>query len=290
VLVRAEPAVARISRLAGPAWARWSKRLRRFGRAGHAWAGAAVRWVGRRLRPLGVACLRVLGFAERRARAGATRAVRTATRASRVITPDRAICGVIVASAACLLCSQFVDYRAVEVGEPGYAGLPSSASAPTVAARTPVDAHSYVLVGVAVVAGALGVAAARSGRRQLGRVVFVLGLLSVGVVLLIDRPTGLDLGSQSSLFSGASAVLEEGFYAELAAAGGLMLGGMLLVVAPKAAARYHARPCRTRTNLYARAVSGLRRRRRRRASSQDTGARRRSRRRSGVASAPGSPP
>jgi hypothetical protein len=181
-----------------------------------------------------VAGLRALAFADRRARSAGARAARAATRASGVITPERAICGVIVASAACLLCSQFVDYRAVEVGRPGYAGLPSAASAPTVGAETPVDAHSYLLVAVAALAGALGVAAARTGRRRLGRVVFLLGLLSVAVVLLVDRPAGLDAGSQASIFSGAAAVLQAGFYAELAAAGGLMLGGMLLTAAPRA--------------------------------------------------------
>src|SRR4029077_7371130 len=101
---------------------------------------------------------------------------------------------------------------------------------------------------------------------------------------------GLDVGQLSSRFAGASAVLLDGFYAQIAAAAGLMLGGLLLVLAPRAAARYHARPCRTRTNLFARAASGLRRRRRRRASSRAKGARRPSPRRSGVASAPASRP
>jgi hypothetical protein len=207
-----------------------------------------------------------------------------------VITPDRALCGVIVASAACLLASQFVDYRGVQVGGPGYAGLTSSAQAPLVGLETPVDAHSYLLVAVALVAGALGVAAGRSGRRRLGRAVFVLGALAAAVALLVDRPAGLDAGEQASFFSGATAVLEDGFYAQLAAAAGLMLGGALLVLAPKAAARYHARPCRTRTSLYARVASGLRRRRRRRASSRARGGRRPSPRRSGAASAPASQP
>jgi hypothetical protein len=249
-----------------------------------------VGWVGRRLRPVGVVAFRLLGFAERRARGAAAWAVRASTRASAVLTPERALSCVIVASAACLLVSQFVDYRAVQVGQPGYAGLPSAAGAPTVAAETPIDAHSYALVAVALLAGGLGVAAARTGRRGLGRIVFLLGLIAAGVVLLVDRPAGLDLGSETSLFAGAVAVLEEGFYAELASAAGLMLGGGLLVIAPRAAARYHARPCRTRINLYERAASALRRRRRRRASSRGRGARRRSQRRRGVASAPASQP
>jgi hypothetical protein len=234
LFARAEPALMRLRHAVAPAWARWSRRLGRVGGALYARAGRVARWAGRRLRPLGVAGLRTLAFADRRARSAGARAARGATRASGVITPERAICGVIVASAACLLCSQFVDYRAVEVGRPGYAGLPSAASAPTVGAETPVDAHSYLLVAAAVLAGALGVAAARTGRRRLGRVVFLLGLLSVAVVLLVDRPAGLDAGSQASIFSGAVAVLQAGFYAELAAAGGLMLGGTLLAQTPRA--------------------------------------------------------
>ena len=290
VLVRAEPIALRAWADGRRGWERWSKRLRRWGKPIYARAGRLLRWTGRRLRPLGVLALRLLGLIERRLRRTAAWAVRASTRASAVIAPDRAICAVIVAAAACLLVSQFVDYRGVEVGAPGYAGLPEVAQAPTVDRQTPTDAHSYLLVAVALLAGGLGVVAGRRRRPQLGRVVFVLGLLSAAVVLLVDRPAGLDAGSQASLFAGATAVLEEGFYAQLAAAGGLMLGGALLVLAPKAAARYHARPCRTRTNLYARAVSALRRRRRRRASSRGKGVRSPSPRPRGGASAPVSRP
>ena len=193
-----------------------------------------------------------------------------------------AICLTILASAGFLVAAQFVDYRAVEIGQAGYAGLPT-ATAPTVGAKTAGQAHAYLLVPVALLAAALALAVLRSPRRRgLGRIVFALGLLSLAVVLLVDLPAGLDAGVQASRFSGAKAVLYDGFYAQIAAAAGLMLGGALLVVAPKAAARYHARPCRTRTNLFARAASGLRRRRRRRASSRGRAARRASPRRSGA--------
>jgi hypothetical protein len=271
-------------------WERWSRRLVRWGKPLYGRAVRLLGWMGRRLRPIGVLALRLLGLGERLLRRGAALAVRGATKASATITPERAICGVIVAAAACLLVSQFVDYRGVEVGGPAYAGLPEVAKAPTVGVETPVDAHSYVLVLVALLAAGLGIAAARTHRRGLGRVVFALGLLTVAIVLLVDRPAGLDAGSQTSLFAGATAVLEEGFYAELAAAAGMILGGLLLVLAPRAAARYHARPCRTRTNLYARAASALRRRRRHRASSRGKGERRPSPRRRGGASAPASQP
>jgi hypothetical protein len=255
-------------------------------------AGAARRcwrWAGRRLRPAGVLLLRAFSILERRLLGARDLAIRLATSASARITPERAICSVIFATGAALVVSQFIDYRAVEVGQPGYAGLPA-ASPPLIDGEPAGAAHAYLLVPIGAIAAAIGLLAARTGRSRLGRVVFFLGLAGLAVVLLVDRPAGLDAGAQTSRFAGATAVLQSGFYAELAAAAGLMLAGILLVLAPRAAARYHARPCRTRINLFARAASALRRRRPRRASSRGRAARRGSRRRRGVASAPASRP
>ncbi len=257
-------------------------------RAGRS-ARAAGNRLGRRLRPVGVVLFRGLALLERHLLRTAAWAQRAATRGSAVLTPQRAICLTILGSAGCLLASQFVDYRAVEIGQSGYAGLPA-ATPPTAGAETAGQAHAYLLIPVALLAAALALAVLRNGRRQgLGRIVFVLGLLSLAVILLVDLPAGLDAGAQASRFSGAKAVLYDDFYAQIAAAAGLMLGGALLVAAPKAAARYHARPCRTRTNSFARAASALRRRRRRRASSRGRATRRGSRRRKGAVSAPASP-
>lgn len=265
-------------RRAWPAVARTGRSARALGRRG-----------SRRLRPLGVALFRLLARLERGLLRGSAWAQRAATRVSATLTPQRAICLTVVGSAACLVVAQFVEYRAVEIGQSGYAGL-TAASPPTVAAETPGEAHSFLLIPVAVLAAGLALAVLRNERRRgLGRIVFALGLLSLAVVLLVDLPAGLDVGAEASRFSGAKAILYDGFYAQIAAAAGLMLGGALLVAAPKAAARYHARPCRTRTNLFARAASGLRRRRRRRASSRGKGGRRASRRRNGAVSAPASP-
>ena len=235
--------------------------------------------LGKRLRPVGVFVLRVFGRGERWLRRASALAIKGTTRASAVITPQRAICGVIVASALCLVVSQFVDFRSVEIGQPGYAGLVAAAP-PTVAPKTPVDVHSYALIPIALLAAAAGAMALSPKRRGLGRVVVALGLLSIAVILLVDLPAGLDEGAQATRFSGATAVLENGFYAQLAAAAGLVLGGLL----------YYARPCRIRINLSGRAASARRRRRRRQVSSRDKAARRPSPRRSGVASARASQP
>ena len=182
-----------------------------------------------------------------------------------MITPQRAICGVIVASALCLVVSQFVDYRSVEIGQPGYAGLAGRGAAD----RRGEDAGRRPLLRADPDRPARRRSPRRwpcaRERRGLGRVVIALGLLSIAVILLVDLPAGLDEGAQAARFAGATAVLEDGFYAQLAAAAGLVLGGLL----------YYARPCRIRINLSGRAASARRRRRRRRASSRARAARRR---------------
>jgi hypothetical protein len=207
---------------------------------------------------------RCLAVAEGWTRRAAALAVRVATALSAVITPRRATGAVIVAVAVALVASQFVDYRAVEIGQPGYTGLPEVAKPPTVDVRTAGEAHAYLLIPVGALAAALGLLTAARPRRRLGLSVAGLGLLAIAVILLVDLPNGLDAGAQTSRFAGASAVLEDGFYAELAAAGGMVLCGLL----------YYARPCLIRINSSGRAASARRRRPRRRVSSPATVARR----------------
>jgi hypothetical protein len=221
-------------------------------------------WMGPRLRPLGAALFRAIAAGERWARRVGAATARGATRASAVLTPQRAIGAVIVAAGGLLVASQFLDYRAVEIGQPGYAGLPGVARPPTVDVRTAGDAHAYLLVPIGLLAALLGVRAAARDRRRLGLVVAGLGLVAVAAILLVDLPSGLDEGTQASRFAAATAVLEDGFYAELSAAAGLVLSGLL----------YYARPCRIRINSSGRAASARRRRPRRRASSRARVARR----------------
>ncbi len=252
-----------------------ARRLRRLGTVATRLAKAAEK----RARPLAVLVLRAFSRGERVLRRALAAATRGATRASAVITPRRAIAGVVLASAVCLIVSQFVSYRSVEIGQAGYSGLPAAAP-PTVASKSAGEAHFYLLVPVALLAAAVAAATVRSDRRGLGRIVIGLGLLSLLVIGLVDLPSGLDAGAEASRFSGATAVLEDGFYAEVAAAAGLVVGGLL----------YYARPCRIRINLSGRAASARRRRRRRRDSSPRRVARRSSPRRSGAESAPASRP
>jgi hypothetical protein len=210
------------------------------------------------LRPVLAVLLRGAALFDRSARAGLARAVRAATAASAVLTPRRAVAAAIAIAGALLLVSQFVDYHAVKIGQPGYADLPEIARAPTVDSRTAGQAHAYVLVPVGLAAIALAVVCGRSERRRWGLAVAALGLVGVAVALVVDLPKGLDAGGEDSRFAGVEAVLENGFYAELAAAAMLVVTGLV----------YYARPCLIRISLSGRAASARRRRPRRRASSR----------------------
>jgi hypothetical protein len=215
-------------------------------------------WLWLRVCPLLAFLFHALAAGERWLRAGSALLVRATTGASRVLTPGRAAALVLVAAGALLVASQFIDYRAVEIGQPGYAGLPDVAKAPTIDVRSAGEAHAYLLVPVGLAAMLLGVLALWRESRRLGLLVAALGIVSLAVILLLDLPHGLDEGGQASRFAGTSAVLEDGFYAELAAAGAMVLAGLL----------YYARPCRIPINSSGRAASARRRRPRRRASSR----------------------
>jgi hypothetical protein len=233
----------------------------------------------KRLRPVAVLVLRAFSRGERAMRRAGAASARQATRASATVTPARALAGAGLAAAICLVVSQFVTYSSVEIGQPGYAGLPA-ATPPTVGGEWAGEAHSYVLIPLALLAAVAAALAMRSERRGLGRIVFAVGLVSIAIILLVDLPAGLDAGSETSRFAGATAVLKSGFYAELAAAAGLVIAGLL----------YYARPCRIRINLSGRAASARRRRRRRQDSSPRKDARRPLPRRNGAASARASRP
>jgi hypothetical protein len=219
----------------------------------------ALLWRG--LRPLLRWLFLALALVEATLRALGRGATRTATALAGVLTPRRAIGLTLAAAGGLLIVSQFMNYHGVQIGEQVELldGV-QSAPPPTVDLQTAGHAHSYVLVPIGAIVVALGLAMILRGGR-LGRLAalgaILAGAASLAVILLIDLPHGLDVGAQSSRFEAASAVLEKGFAAELAAAGGVVLGGVL----------YYARPCLIRISLSGRAASARRRRPRRRASS-----------------------
>lgn len=206
----------------------------------------------RQLRPAAAAVFRLAAGLEHGLQAGSGTLAASlgagVTRLSRVLTPERAVFGVTVAAAGCLLVSQFVDYRGVEIGEPGYAEVTSIAPPPQRSQETPNEAHAYLLIPVALAAIGLAAVALVRRRWRLGRLVSVAGLAAVAVTLVVDMPSGLDEGKAKVLFAGAHAKLNDGFYAELAASTVLVLCGLLLAANLRPARRPERgpRPARRR--------------------------------------------
>jgi hypothetical protein len=226
---------------------------------------AAVAALWRLLRPLLALLFRALGIADAGLRRAGGLAARAATAASRVVTPRRALGLTIAATGVAVVASQFLDYHGVQIGQPGYAGLPEVVAAPpTVDLQRAGAAHSWLLVPLGAIGILCGLAASTRRGARAALVAALAGAVSLAIVLLVDLPHGLDAGAQTSRFAGAAAVLEQGFYAELASAGAMLMSALL----------YIARPCLIRINLSGRAASGRRRRRRRRVSSPATVARR----------------
>ena len=98
-------------------------------------------------------------------------AVRASTRASAVISPERAICARDrrLRASACVV-SQFVDYRGVEIGQPGYAGLPDVAQAADRRRRRPPATPTPTCWSrSALLAVALGVARGRAASATAAR-------------------------------------------------------------------------------------------------------------------------
>jgi hypothetical protein len=197
--------------------------------------------LGALLAPVAALIFRILALGERATRAflrWLLGAARVTTRVlDRWITPERAVFGVAVAAAICLVVAQYTDYRGVQVGQPNYAGVSSIAPPPEVDVKTAGEAHSYLLVPVAGLAALAAAGALLTGRRGLGMVVALCGLIGITVSLIVDLPSGLDEGSASLRFAGAHATLEDGFYAQLAASGVLLYCGLLLALRPRAARR-----------------------------------------------------
>lgn len=150
--------------------------------------------------------------------------------ASRVLTPARVLAFVVGAAALLLALSQFVDYRAINIGTGDYALLDagSVAPAPEVGREQAGDPHAYAMVPLAALSLLL-LGAALRGRWRLCRLISLAGVAAVLLALLVDRPTGLDLGRAALAYEGAKATLLEGFYAQIFS--GLLLGASSLLLA-----------------------------------------------------------
>ena len=146
------------------------------------------------------------------------------------VTPTRALAALVAGAAVLLLLSQFADYRSVSVGADDYTDVATVAPAPVKERGEPHDAHSWVMLPVAIGCLAVLAVALRRRRWKLLRAIAVAGLGVIAVSLLVDRPAGLDRGGLDLAYDGVQATLLGGFYAQL-------FSGLLLVVSSLLLAR-----------------------------------------------------
>ena len=148
----------------------------------------------------------------------------------RYVTPLSTSAFVGVAAAVGLGVSQFFDYHGVQVDTPGYAGkLGAEVPVPITGTETAGSAHLWLLLPVAAAAVILIVAVYRQ-RPRLAGAVSVCGVLGIAIAVGIDLPQGLDAGRPGLAFTGTEAVLLQGFWAEVACSGVLILCGGLLAL------------------------------------------------------------
>jgi len=191
--------------------------------------GPAVRWLTAALlellRATGTA-LSGLGRLLAGAAAGLGKAVVALDRHS---TPRRALFVVVGAGIAALVASQFLDFRATEVGQAVYDPIQDITRAPQIDVLNPIDAHWFLLLAVGAIALAGLAGAALTGRRVFSGLIALAGVVTVAVTLLVDLPQGLDTAVAEISYSGVAAVLLSGFWVQLAAGFVLAVGGIGLL-------------------------------------------------------------
>jgi hypothetical protein len=174
----------------------------------------------------------------------ALRALRVALAfGERTFTPARGLAVVALAATITLGASQFGNYRAVEVGKPGYLKVEEVAQPPQVAKAMPRSAHGVWVFAIAV--ASLFVTAFAVWRNyRLARLLFLGGLAVVAISLFTDRPQGLRLGTAGEAYAGAHAVLLGPFWVQLFSGVTLAVVGPLLATQLRAerAGRHARRP------------------------------------------------
>lgn len=149
----------------------------------------------------------------------------------RVVTTRRAFTVIALVAGGLLIVSQFMDFRAVEIGQPGYVQVQDITRAPRADVKTPIDTHSLFLVVVGVLS--LGATAATFlGKRRLpGLILTAAGAVVLITGIAIDLPAGLDVAEAELSYSGVSAILLAGFWLELAAGAVLAVSGLAFTFA-----------------------------------------------------------
>jgi hypothetical protein len=159
----------------------------------------------------------------------------------RVVTARRGLILIAVAAAALLIVSQFLDFRAIEIGQPGYVDVQEITHAPRVESQTPIDSHSFLLLATGALALVAAIGAALSSRRVIGLALMATGAVTLLVALIIDLPAGLDAADAELAFSGVKAILLSGFWLEVGAGAVLAVSGLALFLESPAPRKVRSR-------------------------------------------------
>ena len=177
-----------------------------------------------------VAGVAILSGVRRVLAVSAAAAARAALALDRILTPAVAVTAAVVLAAVMLGVSQFLDYRAVEIGSTGYDPILDLTRAPRTDVETPIAAHSIILVLAAIAALGCCVGLALTGRRGFAIPILAAGVVSLVVGLAIDLPRGLDSAAASVAYADAEPILLSGFWLEIASGVVLTAGGLITVL------------------------------------------------------------
>jgi hypothetical protein len=147
----------------------------------------------------------------------------------RTVTPARGLAVVALAATLALGGAQFGDYRAVQVGAPGYVNVSEVAQPPEVDRASPRSAHGVWVFVIAVACLFLTFFAVWRNWR-LARLLLFAGLAVIAISLFVDRPEGLELGTAGEAYVGVHAVLLGSFWVQLFAGATLAVVGPLLAL------------------------------------------------------------
>jgi hypothetical protein len=157
------------------------------------------------------------------------RTVRAALRyAQDHVKPAHGVIAVALVAIGALVASQWLDYHEVTVGTDAYSGTVGDvAPAPVVESDVAGSAHAWLMLPLAALA-LIVLTIALTGRRKAAALLIPIGLIVIAIALIVDVPKGLDEGTASVAYEGASARLLGGFWLQLAAAVSLIGCGLLL--------------------------------------------------------------
>lgn len=153
----------------------------------------------------------------------------------RILTPARAVISVTVLAAVMLAVSQFLDYRAVEIGGSGYDQIRDLTQAPRTDVESPIATHSVVLLVAVIAALVCCLGLIVTGKRFLALPILAAGVITLAVGLAIDLPRGLDAAAASAAYADARPVLLAGFWLEIASGAVLAVAGLIMTLGPAGA-------------------------------------------------------